>query len=143
LVDADDDALVHQDGCKGERMSACINEEEKTPRLTQRVKVEGDGDALGDRLVSIPLGIHLDLLNRQRIEPHPNLPSIPAPERILERSDAGKVSPVEFDSVGEDLHVVFDLFVGCSTRAKEDEFAVDEEDDGSDVEVVCWVAETC
>jgi hypothetical protein len=53
------------------------------------------------------------------------------------------VSPVELDSISEDLEVVFDFVRGGAAGTEEDEAAGDEEDDGGDVEVVGGVSKAC
>lgn len=115
----------------------------KGGKRTKWVKVDRDPHTLRDTLVRVPLLVDLDLLDRKCVEPNADLRPVPPPERVLERPDSRKVCPVELDPVGEDLEVVFDFLVCGTTRAKEDEFPVDEENDGRDVEVVRWVAESC
>lgn len=53
------------------------------------------------------------------------------------------MSPVELDPVGKDLHVVLDLLVSGSSRSQQEQLALNQEDDGGDVEIIRRVTKAC
>ena len=82
-------------------------------RLTQRVKVKSEINALFDSLIRIFRRVQLRRFNGQRVQPYPHAFPVKPPERVLQRADAAQMSPIRLDPVGKDLQIIADFVVSC------------------------------